>query len=115
MLSIAPFVELLTFSGAVILFSVRIPVCGLLRVLSLPGGSVQGCIWDSKTLGDEIRKDPTLAKAILSPESPAEDVASLRSRIEKLRSEPKESEPAWWNDLAGAYLRLGQPAEAIKI
>src|SRR5256885_3835910 len=84
-------------------------------MLSLSHEVTRACIWDSKTLGDEKKKDPTLAQAILSPTVEAPDAKSLTDRIQKLRSAPKESEPWWWNDLAGAHLRLGQPAEAVKI
>jgi tetratricopeptide (TPR) repeat protein len=73
------------------------------------------CIWDSDTLADEKKHSPVLAEAILAPDITAPDVSALAARIEKLRAAPQENEPAWWNDLAGAYLRLDQPAEALKI
>jgi tetratricopeptide (TPR) repeat protein len=75
----------------------------------------RACIWDSDTLSDEKKHSPTLAAAILSPETTRPDVKALRARIEKLRAVPNESDPAWWSDLSGAYLRLGEAAEAVKI
>src|ERR1041385_2864364 len=38
-----------------------------LVMFSLFTENSQACIWDSKTLSDEKKKDPTLAQAILSP------------------------------------------------
>lgn len=73
------------------------------------------CIWDSKTLADEKKKDPSLAEAILSPTVEKPETKSLTERIQRLRNAPHENDPAWWNDLAGAYLRLRQPEEAVKI
>ncbi len=73
------------------------------------------CINDSKTLSAEKREHPTLAQAILNPKIEKPDVKELNARIQKLNAEPKTNDPAWWNDLAGAYLRLGQPLAAVKI
>jgi len=74
----------------------------------------QACRWDSDTLKDEKKQHPTLARAILEPTNEVTDVAALMARIKRLRSNPEKGDPAWWNDLAGAYLRLGQPLEAVK-
>jgi len=76
---------------------------------------VRACIWDSDTLSDEKKHSPTLAKAILSPELSAIDPPALKARIEKLRTAANENDPAWWNDLAGAHIRLGEASEAVKI
>ena len=75
----------------------------------------QACINDSKTLWEEKHQHPTLAQAILSPKTEKPDVKSLTEDLQKLKANPKTNDAAWWNDLAGAYLRLGQPAEAVKI
>src|SRR5437773_1187611 len=77
--------------------------------------TTQACIWDSKTLSEEEREHPTLAQAILHPKAEKADAKRLRTRILELKEKPKENDPTWWNDLAGAYLRLGQPAEAVRI
>ena len=73
------------------------------------------CIWDADSLEDEKKARPTLAQAILDPKSPTVDPASLEARIEALRAAPRESEVTWFNDLGGALLRLGRPAEALPI
>ena len=75
----------------------------------------QACIWDSKTPWQEKREHPTLAQAILSTRAEMADIKELNERIQKLRASPRTNDPAWWNDLAGAYLRLGQAAEAVKL
>lgn len=75
----------------------------------------RACIWDSDTLSDEKKHSPTLAKAILSPESATIDAQELNRRIQKLRAAPNENDPAWWGDLSGAYLRLGQAEQAVKM
>src|SRR5438309_1550818 len=75
----------------------------------------QGCIWDSRTLADEKKQHPTLAKAVLSPANDAPDTEEAKGRIERLRANPREDDPAWWNDLAGAFLRSGEASEAVKI
>ena len=58
---------------------------------------------------------PSLSQAILSPKVEQPDVKSLTEDLQKLQASPKTNDPAWWNDLAGAYIRLGKPAEAVKI
>ncbi|HSU57430.1 MAG TPA: tetratricopeptide repeat protein, partial [Candidatus Dormibacteraeota bacterium] len=74
------------------------------------------CLWDADTLADEQNQHPTLAGAILNPttDEPV-DAKSLTERIQQLRAEPHETDAGWWNNLAGAYVRLGQPGEAVKI
>ena len=79
------------------------------------GNRAQACIWDSKTLSAEKREHPTLAEAILHPKTEIPDIKELTNRIQQLNEKPNTNDPAWWNDLAGAYLRLGQPAKAAKI
>jgi hypothetical protein len=73
------------------------------------------CIWDADSLEDEKKARPTLAQAILDPRTPTVDTASLEARVEALRAAPRESEVTWFNDLGGALLRLGRPAEALPI
>jgi len=72
-------------------------------------------MWDSDTIGDEKRHSPTLAKAILSPEIQFQNAKALNERIQRLLAARREDDPAWWNDLAGAHLRLGQANEAVRI
>jgi tetratricopeptide (TPR) repeat protein len=87
----------------------------LLTVLALGTGCVSACIWDADTLGDEKRAHPKLAQIILEPDAATPDPKPLRARIEQLTSNRRENDPAWWNDLAGAYLRLGEPAKASEL
>lgn len=95
---------------------VRWFVCGIAFMLLFgPGEPAQACIWDARTLATEKQEHPTLAQAILSPKTKPPDTKSLNDEIQKLNANPKKDDPAWWNNLAGSYLRLGQPAEAVKI
>lgn len=75
----------------------------------------KACIWDSKTLMAEKWQHPKLADAILHPSSESPNAKELNDRILALKATPATNSAAWWNDLAGAYLRLGQPAEAAKL
>jgi tetratricopeptide (TPR) repeat protein len=73
------------------------------------------CIWDADTLADERKAKPALADLILNETPARPDPKPFRERIAKLKAEPRENDPAWWSDLAGAHLRLGEAAEAAKI
>ena len=75
----------------------------------------KACVWDSKTLLEEKWQHPKLADAILHPKPEIIDTNELNARILSLKGAPATNSAAWWNDLAGAYLRLGQPAEAAKL
>ncbi|HEY1173279.1 MAG TPA: tetratricopeptide repeat protein [Verrucomicrobiae bacterium] len=76
---------------------------------------VHACIWDGDTLEDDVRKNPTLADAILNPKPPQVDRTKLMARLSELSGDRKENDPEWWNNVAGTYLRLGQAAEAVKL
>jgi tetratricopeptide (TPR) repeat protein len=78
-------------------------------------GMAHACIWDAKTLSEEKHEHPTLAEAILHPKTEKPDVKSLTEEIQKLKAAPNTNDPMWWNNLAGSYLRLGKPDEAVKI
>jgi tetratricopeptide (TPR) repeat protein len=75
----------------------------------------KACIWDRDTLADERKKSPQIAELLFGPEPKPADPRLMRARIESLRRDAKENDPAWWNDLAGAYIRLGNAAEAAKL
>ncbi len=77
--------------------------------------TAQACIWDGDTLKDEIKKNPTLAEAILNPKPPEVDKVKLTAKLKELLAARKEDDPDWWNNVAGAYLRLGQAAEAAAL
>ncbi|HEX7652026.1 MAG TPA: tetratricopeptide repeat protein [Verrucomicrobiae bacterium] len=80
--------------------------------------SAAACIWDAETLDRERARHPTLAALVLSNApatlSPTE-ISTLQARLSQLQAHPNLTNAAWYNDLAGAYLRLGQPAEAVTI
>lgn len=85
-------------------------VIGLLLVGGAP--SAQACLWDSDTLSQERRSNPQMAAAVLDA-PPKPDVDRLRGRIKILRAAPRKTDPAWWNDLAGAHIRLGELQTAV--
>lgn len=90
----------------------------MLLVLFGLAGFGRACVNDSRTgrmLWQKKLLQPSLSDAILSPKAEEPDVKSLTEAIQKLQASPKTNDPAWWNDLAGAYIRLGKPAEAAKI
>jgi tetratricopeptide (TPR) repeat protein len=100
------FMPLLTFS------CIRARLCSILILLPILG---HACIWDADTLADERRAKPALADLILNETPARPDPKPFRDRIAKLKAEPRDNDPAWWSDLAGAHLRLGEAAEAAKI
>ena len=79
---------------------------------SLPG--LQACIWDADTMENEKRKRPKMAEAIAGTSFPTTQPGILRERIQKLEAAPRTDDPKWINDLAGAYLRLGDPNAIVK-
>jgi tetratricopeptide (TPR) repeat protein len=76
---------------------------------------VLACAWDSDTLAEEKKKKPEIAEIIFGTTKAKVDAPRLQKRIAELKSNPREDDAAWWNDLAGAYLRLGQPQEAANL
>src|SRR5882724_11338767 len=93
----------------------RLIILILSTVLVLIPGPILGCIWDADTLAQEKAKSPKMAEVILGPAPKPVDPALLRTRIQALKSAPREDEPNWWNDLAGAHLRLGEASETVKL
>jgi tetratricopeptide (TPR) repeat protein len=75
----------------------------------------QACIWDAETLFQEKWRNHDLTKAILDELPQPENPQTLQERIKNLEANPDENNPDWWNNLAGAYLRLNQPATAAKL
>ncbi|MEO7299643.1 MAG: tetratricopeptide repeat protein [Verrucomicrobiota bacterium] len=76
---------------------------------------MSACIWDADTLDNEKKKKPEIAEVIFGTRKDTTDASQLRKRIADLKSAPREDEAAWWNNLAGAHLRLGQPQEAVNL
>lgn len=84
-------------------------------MVALPAITLFACLWDSDTLSQEKRSSPEMAAIILGSPPPPPDPRPLHERIAKLQAAPREEDPAWWNDLAGAHVRLGKPAEAVRL
>ena len=72
-------------------------------------------MWDSDTLGDEKKARPNMAEAILGNPPNLGDPIKLRKRIAELNTNRRENDPAWWNDLAGAHIRLGESKRAAEL
>jgi len=87
----------------------------LTPLASIAATSARACTWDSDTEEGERRRNPTIAAAIEAADAPPPDPAPLRARIARLGSAPREDDPAWWNDLAGAHIRLGEADEARRL
>jgi hypothetical protein len=77
--------------------------------------TVMACIWDAESLFREKLRSHDLAKTILGQISDSEDPQKLHARIKELEANRKENDTDWWNNLAGAYLRLNQPDAAVKL
>ncbi len=78
--------------------------------------STRACIWDADTLSHEKSRSHDLASAILgSPQSEPMDIQALQARIQNLETNHDENNSNWWNNLAGAYMRLGEPQKAIDL
>ena len=86
-----------------------------IALLAFSGINLSACLWDSDTLSQERRSTPDLAKAILGNTEERADPEPLRKRITALKATPKQNDPAWWNDLAGAHIRLGETREAVAL
>jgi hypothetical protein len=97
--------------------SSRIPLPKILRsvVLLLSAITITACIWDATTLENEKARRPSLAAVILNTNSPVVDPAPFLKRIADLNASPRTNDVNWWNDLAGAHLRLNQPDQAAKL
>lgn len=90
----------------------------LVVILALAIGltaSTLACIWDGETLSTEKKRSPDMAQLILGSAPAPPDPGPLRARITQLKANPRETEANWWNDLAGAHLRLGQAREAAEL
>jgi len=77
---------------------------------------VSACIWDADTMFQERITSPKLAQVILGKPPPQlPDATPLRKRIATLKANPNDTDPNWWNNLAGTHLRLGEAVEAVKL
>jgi tetratricopeptide (TPR) repeat protein len=77
--------------------------------------TARACIWDAETLFQEKIRSHDLAKTILDNPPAPENPQELQDRVKTLEANRDENNPDWWNNLAGAYIRLGQPEMAVKL
>lgn len=77
--------------------------------------TARACIWDAETLFQEKMRSHDLAGAILGNPPAPENPQKLQDRIKTLEANRDENNPDWWNNLAGAYIRLGQSETAVKL
>lgn len=56
-----------------------------------------------------------MSKAILGKPPDLGDPSKLRKRLADLEANRRESDPAWWNDRAGAHIRLGESQKAVTL
>jgi hypothetical protein len=73
------------------------------------------CRWDADTLKNEKKKKPEIAEIIFGTRKEPVDVARLQNRIANLKANPRQDDPDWWNNFAGAYIQLGQPQRAAEL
>jgi hypothetical protein len=86
-----------------------------LLLLMLFALAAHACIWDAETLFQEKMRSHDLAATILGNPPAPENPQTLQERIKNLEANRDENNPDWWNNLAGAYLRLNQPAISVKL
>ena len=91
------------------------PILSIVAHLFVMPDCLEACVWDRDTLAEERKKSPQMAELLVGPPSKPADPVSMHARIESFRREPREDDPNWWNDLAGAYIRLEKPDEAAKL
>src|SRR5262245_22236127 len=77
--------------------------------------SAMACIWDAGTVEQEKTRSHDLAETILGNPPAPPNPQKLQERIQTLQTNRQEDNPDWWNNLAGAYLRLNRPKEAVKL
>jgi tetratricopeptide (TPR) repeat protein len=73
------------------------------------------CIWDAESLSHEKSRSHDLAQTILGESQIQENTNQLRDTLKELEANRKEGDVNWWNNLAGTYLRLNQPQDAVNL
>lgn len=63
----------------------------------------------------EKLRNHDLSKAILGEKPVKEDTNQLRATIKSLEANRRENDADWWNNLAGAHLRLNEPQAAVTL
>jgi len=89
----------------------------LIRILLLVciSFSARACIWDAQSLSREKKRSHDLARVIMGEAPVVEDTNQLRATIRNLETNRNENDPNWWNNLAGAHIRLGEPQAAVAL
>lgn len=89
----------------------------LLRILATVFFSFTAtdCIWDAQSFSHEKARSHDLATTILGEPQISENTNQLRATIKELEANRRENDVNWWNNLAGAYLRLNQPQDAVTL
>ena len=77
--------------------------------------SAGACIWDAQSLWHEKLRNHDLSKAISGEKPMLEDTNRLRATIKSLEANRRENDADWWNNLAGAHLRLNEPQAAVTL
>jgi hypothetical protein len=73
------------------------------------------CIWDAQSMWHEKLRNHDLSKAILGEKPALENTNQLRATIKSLEANRRENDAGWWNNLAGAHLRLNEPQAAVTL
>jgi tetratricopeptide (TPR) repeat protein len=63
----------------------------------------------------EKLRNHDLAKTILGEKPEVVDTNQLRATIKNLEANRRENDTDWWNNLAGAHLRLNEPQAAVTL
>jgi tetratricopeptide (TPR) repeat protein len=90
-------------------------VLGVVLFLSVFSFYANACVNDSfvsKTMLEEKIEHASLSQAILYPTNEIPDTNVLQQRLSDLQAHPRTNDVSWWNDVAGAYLRLGKAQQA---
>jgi len=84
--------------------------------LAAGAGGAGACLHlDAESLSFEKNRSHDLASAILDETNAVDDPQALQARIKELEANRDETNADWWNNLAGAYLRLNRPEAAVKL
>lgn len=97
------------------LVSSRVRIVAIIAAAVLLHGDVYACLWDADTMRTEQSRHPQMADVVLGKNAIRENEAQLQKRIANLRAAPHEGDADWWNNLAGAHIRLGELETAIKL
>lgn len=97
--------------------NVRLFFQRLICVIALIGSApvAIGCINDSFVRALEGAASPDLKMAVEGKLSSGPTREEVTARLSELEKNPRQLDPRWWNDLAGAHIRLGNLERAVEI